>query len=455
MSCGDLYGELHRPQFHFTSQKNWLNDPNGLVYYQGEYHLFFQHNPFGVRWGNMTWGHAVSPDLVHWEQLAPAIEPDELGTIYSGSAVVDWGNTAGFQRGEEPALVALYTSAGSHAPEPKPFAQSLAYSLDRGRTWIKYSGNPVLGHLRAHNRDPKVVWHEPTQRWVMALYLDGNDYALFSSPDLKNWQLLSEVYLEGASECPDFFPLPVDGDPAAVRWVFWGGNGTYALGTFDGQNFASEGEVHRAEWGANGYAAQTWSDIPPQDGRRIQISWMAGGKYPAMPFNQQMSFPVELTLRSFSEGIRLCRLPVREIERLHTCQHGWVDELLAAGEELIPPVRGELFDIRMEVDPGKAQVFGVWVRGLDLRCDLREKAISFLGKAAPLPLSEGRVKLWLLVDRTSLEIFVDQGQVSLSFCFLPEAADYPLAFYAQGGTVRMVSLAIHELRSIWQPDGLP
>jgi sucrose-6-phosphate hydrolase SacC (GH32 family) len=201
-----LYDEQFRPQFHFSPQKNWMNDPNGLVFYQGEYHLFFQHNPTGLGWGNMTWGHAVGPDLVHWKQLDHAILPDRLGTIFSGSAVIDCENTAGFQTGQEKPIVCIYTSAG------KPFTQSIACSNDRGRTWTKYAQNPVLKHVAGDNRDPKVFWHEPTRKWIMALFLDGNTYALFGSPNLKDWTKLGEVPVPGGGECPDFFPLAVDGD---------------------------------------------------------------------------------------------------------------------------------------------------------------------------------------------------------------------------------------------------
>jgi fructan beta-fructosidase len=204
-AAAPAYGERLRPQFHFTSRTNWLNDPNGLVFYKGEYHLFFQHNPSGINWGNMTWGHAVSTDLLHWRQLDDALKPDRLGTIFSGSAVVDWDNTAGFQSGNEKTLVAIFTSAG------KPFTQSMAYSTDRGRSWRKYDKNPVLNHVAGENRDPKVIWHVPTKRWIMALYLDGEKYALFSSPDLKRWEKLCDLPEFGASECPDFFELQITG----------------------------------------------------------------------------------------------------------------------------------------------------------------------------------------------------------------------------------------------------
>jgi len=448
-----LYAETHRPQFHFTPARHWTNDPNGLVFYAGEYHLFFQHNPTSVRWGNMTWGHAVSTDLVHWTQLPNAIEPDELGTIYSGSAVVDWHDTGGFRQGDGEALVAFYTAAGVHADPPRPFTQCLAYSTDRGRTWTKYPGNPVVGHLRGHNRDPKVIWHAPSRRWLMALYLDGNAYALLHSADLRRWELLQELTLPGVSECPDFFPLPVDDDPRRELWVFWGASGGYRLGRFDGQSFQPLTGVLQAELGPNGYAAQTFSDIPAEDGRRIQISWMRGGRYPAMPFNQQMSFPVALALRTTAEGPRLCRWPVREIERLYAAEQHWQDVRLAPGAPLVPASRGELFDIELELEPGGAARVGLEVRGIRLEYGRESGTLSFQQAQAAIPLRDGRLRLRCLVDRTSLEVFAGQGEQSLSCCFLPEAADHPLEAYADGGTACLRQLRVRELRSIWMAAG--
>lgn len=453
MNDGKLYPETYRPQFHFTARKNWLNDPNGLIYYKGEYHLFFQHNPAGINWGNMTWGHAVSPDMVHWKQLPNAIEPDELGTIFSGSGVVDWNNTADFQTGEEKVLVCIYTSAGKHAPLQKPFTQSLAHSNDRGRSWIKYEGNPVLGHIAGSNRDPKVIWHQPTERWIMALYLDGNDFALFSSPNLKTWTRLDDIRIPGASECPDLFELPLDGDEKNTKWVFWGGNGSHLIGTFDGRNFKAESEALKTDWGANCYAAQTWSDIPKADGRRLQIAWMSGGKYPDMPFNQQMSFPCELTLQTTLEGIRLFRRPVREIENIHQKAHSWENQRLKPGENLLKGISGELFDIRAEVELGEATEFGFDIRGEKVRYHVAEKQLSCLGKSAPLlrlhDRNGNRIKLQILVDRTSLEVFGNEGRVSMTSCFLPELENTNLGIYASGGEVKILYLNVYELRSAW------
>ncbi len=448
-----LYNETYRPQLHFTAQKNWLNDPNGLLYYTGEYHLFFQHNPTGINWGNMTWGHAVSLDLVHWEQLPNAIEPDKLGTIFSGSAVVDWENTAGFQKGDEKALVTIYTAAGDTSPESKgqKFTQCIAYSTDRGRTWTKYEKNPVLPHILGGNRDPKVVWHAPTRKWIMTLYKDGNTYGFFSSPDLKTWTHLHDIAVPGCGECPDFFEMPVDGDPKKTKWVWTAANGHYLIGTFDGTKFTPETGPHQADWGANFYAVQTYSDIPPQDGRRIQIAWMRDGRYPGMPFNQQMSFPCELKLRTFPEGIRMCRLPVKEIEKLHTKRHQWRDWVLKPGENLLAGLSGELFDIRTEVKLGDTSEFGFRCRGEAIVYAANKKKLSCLGRSAELEPVSNRIKLQILLDRTSIEVFGNDGKVSMTSCFLPRSKDRPLEIFAAGGSVRILSLDIYELRSAWLP----
>lgn len=453
----DLYHELHRPQFHFSPQRNWTNDPNGLVFYKGEYHMFFQLNAKGINWGPNTWGHAISRDLVHWEQIEDAIKPDAHGWIWSGSAVVDWENTAGLQKGAEKTLVAFYTT-GATAGTPgwngpvTPVVQAMAYSNDRGRTWKKYRGNPVLGNLRGSNRDPKVIWHEPTRTWVMALFLDAHDFALFSSKNLKKWEPLSDIHICGSSECPDFFELPVDGKSSNRRWVFWGGDSQYLIGQFDGKTFRKEFGPFRVEQGANGYAAQTWSDIPAKDGRRIQISWMAGGKYPSMPFNQQMSFPVELTLKTFPEGIRLCRNPAREIERLHARKLAWSGVVIKPGKDLIPNTGYDLFDIHVDVRLGTSTWFGAVVGGHHLRYHTQEKKFTFLGRDIHTwtDLKDGRLKFRVLVDRTSIELFSAEGKISASFCYLPEARDKRLEFYSSGGDVKIISLCVHELRSIWK-----
>lgn len=442
------YNELHRPQIHFSPRENWTNDPNGLVYYKDEYHLFFQHNPVSVKWGNMTWGHAVSSDLLHWTQLDHALQPDHLGTIFSGSAVVDWQNTGGFGTGDETTLIAFYTSAGKHAPKPVPFTQSIAYSNDRGRTWAKYSGNPVIDHVRAENRDPKVIWHEPTGHWILALYLDGNDYSLYTSTNLVNWEHLQDLSLSGVTECPDFFELAVDGQAENRKWVFWGADGGYLFGSFDGRRFEPETDVLKAEFGPSGYAAQTYSDIPDEDGRRIQISWMRRGRYPAMPFNQQMSIPVELRLRTTEYGIRLQRNPIRELESLQERTESFQNIDIDASRAFVLDTRHDCFDIQMEWEIESNDKFGVRVQGHQIEYCPAEQKINCLGTVAPVRSVDHRIALRLIVDRTSLELFAEDGTVVFSCTYIPEATDHPLEFYSKGSTL-MATLVVHELRSIW------
>jgi fructan beta-fructosidase len=446
--AGCLYNETYRPQFHFTPRKNWTNDPNGLLYYKGEYHMFFQHNPTGIDWGNMTWGHAISTDLIHWKQLANAIEPDELGTIFSGSAVVDWNNTSGFQIGSENVLVAFYTSAGEFAPVEKPFTQSIAYSNDRGRTWVKYKHNPVIGHIRAANRDPKVIWHEPTKTWIMALYLDEDDFTLLSSKNLKQWTPLQDLKLPGSSECPDFFELPVDNDPANTRWVFWAANGRYLLGTFNGRRFTPQSQPLESRVG-NFYAAQTFSDIPKSDGRRIQIAWMAGGEFPDMPFNQQMSVPCELTLRKFPEGTRLCRTPIREIENLRDVKYSFKDVNLKPGKNPLAGIFSELLEIQTEIDLGTVSWFGFRLRGVRLVYNVKEQSLRCKRSKTGLAAVNGRIKLHILVDRTSIEVFGNDGRVSLFVCSPLDVDNKTVKVFAHGGQAKIQTLNLWKLKSIW------
>ena len=443
----NVYGEKYRPQFHFTPRRGWTNDPNGMVYYQGEYHLFFQHNPFSVDWGNMTWGHAVSKDMLHWEELPDAIIPDKLGTIYSGSAVVDWNNTSGFQTGDEKVLVAFYTSAGGHARPSVPFTQSIAYSNDRGRTLTKYEGNPVIPHIEGGNRDPKVFWYEPTKSWIMALYIEREDYMLFGSKNLKQWEKLCDIKNLGCSECPDMFELAVDGDSGNKKWVFWGGNGKYLIGSFDGKTFTKEAGPFDTKYGGNDYAAQTFSDIP--DGRRIMISWMQGGEYPGMPFNQQMSIPRVLTLKTTKDGVRLCMEPIKEIETIREKSLGKTAMAISTEYEKTVVSEFGLYDIELEYrlsDEATSQ--GVKIFGKTVEYDAAKKALNVDGVRAPLSSIDGELKLRILVDRTSIEVFANQGEVQIAKCYVPGDDDKITLFQKSGGVEQ--GCKVHQLRSTWK-----
>jgi sucrose-6-phosphate hydrolase SacC (GH32 family) len=457
----EKYNEKYRPQFHFTAEKGWLNDPNGLVFYDGQYHLFFQHNPFGTKWGNMTWGHAVSSDLVHWEQLPNALEPDAMGTMFSGSAVVDWENSAGFQTGNEKTLVAIYTAEGACVTPKAPTTQCIAFSNDKGMNWTKYSGNPVISEISPGNRDPKVFRFSSGKgagdsRWIMALYVDEggqtssriHSIQFFSSKDLKKWKYMSKV--EGFYECPDFFELPVDENPKNRKWVLFGADSRYMIGSFDGGQFVPETAKHTGDWGPGYYAAQTYSDVPETDGRRILIGWMRGGNYPDMPFSQQMGFPCELTLQTFPEGIRLCKYPVMEIESLYEKTLEKSGIAVKPGENPLADVQGELFDIDAEILAGSSSEFGFDIRGQKISYVVGDEDLIFNFACTRLPLVDGKIKLRILVDRTSFEIFGNGGRVSISSFKLLDPENRTLGFYSSTGTAELAKIRISSLNSSWR-----
>jgi fructan beta-fructosidase len=439
--AGNLYGEKLRPQFHFSSRRGWNNDPNGLVFYKGEYHLFYQHNPYGWDWGNMHWGHAVSPDLVHWTELPIALYPDLHGTMFSGSAVVDWDNTAGFQTGGEKAMVCIFAAAGN------PFTQGIAFSNDRGRSWTKYEKNPVLANIIGSNRDPKVFWFAPEKKWIMALFLDKNDYALFSSPDLKNWARMSDVTIPGTSECPEFFEIAVDGNSQKTRWIFYGGNGRYLIGNFDGKSFTPESGPHTLQRGNAWYASQTFNDIPPQDGRRILIPWGQMAT-PGMPFNQMMGIPVELTLRTTDDGLRLCANPVKELTLLRANSYHVKPQKL--DQNPLVGIYGELFDITAELTPGDATEIALQVRGVAVSYDARKQELTCQGTKAPLKPISGKIRLRLLVDRTSIDIFGNDGRLYMPMGVIVPPDNHSLEIHAEGGSAGINLLEVDELNSAWR-----
>jgi len=441
ISTAEPYNESFRPQFHFSSDKGWLGDPNGMVYYQGEYHLSFQHGKI--------WGHAVSKDLLHWEQLPDIITGDAMGAIFSGSSVVDWNNTAGFQKGDEKTIVAIYTSWKTK----ETATQCLAYSNDRGRTYTKYSGNPVIKTIAPGNRDPKVIWHEPTKRWIMALFLDGANpnFALLSSPNLKEWTQIQSFKCEGGIECPDFFPLPVAGKPGITKWVYTNGNGNYLVGDFDGTTFKFEGKSQKGDFGSNTYAAQTFSDIPEKDGRRIQMAWMRRAIYPGMPFDQQMSFPCELTLRDVGGNLTMFRYPVSGIEALRVKSlFSAKDQPLAPDTNLLADVKGDLFDVDAEFAVGDAKEIVFTFRGQIVRYDVTKRMLRVIDKEARLEPQDGRVKLRILVDRTSIEAFGNDGLVSSTNAFVADPDLKDISLNAIGGTAKIVKLDVYELKSAWK-----
>lgn len=444
-----LYREPLRPQLHFSPRRGWNNDPNGLVFFNGEYHLFFQHNPYGVNWGNMHWGHAVSKDLVHWQEVDEALYPDALGPMFSGSAVVDPANTSGFGKDGKPPLVMIYTAAGN------PATQCLAYSLD-GRIFTKYDGNPVVKNITGGNRDPKVIWHVPSRRWIMALYVGRGDkrhtVQLLASPNLREWAELSAV--EGDRdgghylyECPDFFELPVAGT-SEKRWVLSAANGQYAVGAFDGTAFKPEAERLRGHWGTAYYAAQTFSDLP--DGRRVLIGWLQAPS-PGMPFNQGMTLPQELGLVKTAEGIRLTHAPVKELEALRErAQKVGPADLTAGSANPLAGFEAELVELRLACDVSADAVVTAEVRGVPVRYDAAKQELTVAKHAAPWPVKDGKLGLIVYLDRTCVEVFSQDGLFYVPVAVLPEGAARGASLSVEKGTVLGMSGEAHVLRSCWR-----
>jgi fructan beta-fructosidase len=441
----NMYTEKLRPQFHFTSRRGWNNDPNGLVFYKGEYHLFYQHNPYGWNWGNMHWGHAVSRDLVHWTELDEALYPDESGTMFSGSAVVDENNTGGFQKGAEKTLVALYTAAGGDDPftKGKKFTQCLAYSNDKGRTWIKYDKNPILPHIVGGNRDPKVLWYAPENKWLMALYLDKNDFALFDSKDLKSWNELQRFSVQGEIECPEFFEL--DG-----RWVFYGANGKYLVGSFDGKKFTPESGPHELNRGNCFYASQTYN-LPAADKRRILVPW---GRFeiPGMPFNQMIGLPVELRLNPTPDGPRLFALPIKRTESLRSQSLTPLkvrDRVLSAGGPGLPVVPTDLLELEAEIAASENAEVRIAIHGALISYDAAKKELSCLGKKASLPPIDGKIRLRILVDRASIDIFGNDGALYMPMGFIARDGDRTGSISSHNGDATIVDMKQWALKSAW------
>jgi fructan beta-fructosidase len=483
--------EPHRPQFHFTPPAGWMNDPNGMVYHNGEYHLFYQHNPDSTVWGPMHWGHAVSKDLARWEHLPIALYPDSLGTIFSGSAVVDAGNTSGLGTPQNPPLVAIFTyhdAEGEKAGRKDFQTQGLAYSTDNGRTWKKYEGNPVLPNPGIRDfRDPKVSWHEPSKQWVMILAV-ADHVELYGSKNLKSWNKLSAFGKTygghgGVWECPDLFTLPLDGKP---KWVMLvsinpggpnGGSATqYFTGDFDGKTFTPDAPPATTRWldyGKDNYAGVTWANVPAADGRRLFMGWMSNWQYanvvPTGTWRSAMTVPRELTLRNTPGGVRLVSRPARELASLRGESVALKGRTVNGEADLTPEITfpatsAEIvltFDsvetardfgvvlandggqqVRIGYEPGAKRFYVDRTRSG--RTDFSK---DFAGKhTAPAPATPGPVTLHLLVDVASVELFADDGAVVMTEIFFPDAPLRQLKLFSTTSPVRLTSGQITRLK---------
>ena len=467
---------ISRPRYHFTPQQNFMNDPNGLVFYDGEYHLFYQHNPFGDVWGYMSWGHAVSRDLVHWDHLPVALYEENGIMIFSGSAVVDWQNTSGLGVNGEPPLIAIYTE---HTSEEQ--TQNLAYSTDHGRTWIKYAGNPLIAIGAREFRDPKVFWHVPTQRWIMVTVLaDQHKLRFDGSPDLKHWTYLSDFgpagAVDGMWECPDLFSLALEDQPETRKWVLKvdvlkGTGAQYFIGDFDGTCFindAIENQTLCVDYGQDFYAAQSWSDAP--NGRRIWIGWLNNWHYadtiPTSPWRGLFSVPRELHLRKYPEGLRLVQQPVAELMQLRQSLYHVIDTDIATVNTQLAALKMNIAqEIKVECALGTAREFGIkictdnaeeTVIGYDaqtqeLFVDRRRSgdsafSVKFAGvRRAPLPPEQGKIRMHIFMDSCSVEAFGNDGYTVISDLIFPHSQGTRMEFYALGGDVRLNKLEIWKL----------
>lgn len=490
----DEYDQSWRPQFHFTPPSNFMNDPNGLVYYKREYHLFYQHNPQGAEWGHMSWGHAISDDMLHWRHLPLAI-PEETGRfmIYSGSAVVDWHNSSGLCASTDPkdssCLVAIYTAAYRDSQK-----QHLAFSNDRGRTWSNYSGNPVADLNHADFRDPKVLWYEPEKKWVMvAVFADEKQVKILDSPNLKKWTLRSTFgplgTTKGQWECPDLFELPLDNGSRAKKWVLVvnrnpgapaGGTGVqYFVGSFDGAKFTNEtpdGQELWADYGKDFYATNSFSDIPPGDGRRIWVGWISNWQYanaePTKLWRGAQSLPRVLRLKTYPDGVRLTQAPIKEAESLRgeLLLHGTGLSIQQANDKIqAAHIAGDTFEIAAEIAPSEAGIFGFRLRkgqneetlvGVSAKTHevfidrthsgLISFSPDFPGRHAAALRWTSTVKLHIFLDRSSVEVFANDGEVVLTDRIYPSPRSDAVEVYSESGDSQIQSLSIWKVQSIWK-----
>ncbi|MDX9920455.1 MAG: GH32 C-terminal domain-containing protein [Paludibacter sp.] len=470
------YNEKYRPQFHFSPEYGWMNDPNGMVYLDGEYHLFYQYNPYGSMWGNMHWGHAVSTDLNSWTYLPTAIAPDSLGAIFSGSAVIDVNNTAGFGKN---AMVAIYTSAG------RVQSQSIAYSTDKGRTFTKYEGNPVIPNPGIPDfRDPKVFWHNESNQWIMSL-ATKQTITFYGSANLKSWTRLSEFgdgigSHGGVWECPDLVPLDYNGK---TKWVLVvsinpggpnGGSATqYFIGDFDGKTFRADALPYPLwmDYGRDNYAGVTWSNIPENDGRKIFMGWMSNWDYannvPTKNFRSAMTVARELKMANNGKHLVVSNYPVSETKTLRALESAKKDVVVekeVVFSNLLDKNKGT-YEIEMTLKPQNAGIFGFMLQNskneeLEFRFDMttgffsihRHKSglVDFEGRFAagmnaPL-VKKDAYKVRVLVDKASAEIFINEGELALTTIFFPTEVMNKLKFYTKEGKFSAEHIKIYQIK---------
>ena len=444
----DNYDHPQRPQLHFTPENGWVNDPNGMVYHKGLWHLFFQYNPYGNTSRNKHWGHAISKDLIRWEELPVAIHAythgATIGQVYSGSAIIDHNNTAGFGKD---AMIAVYTDT---ATDINKRHEVLAYSLDEGRTFTYYEGNPAIIH---RGRDPKAFWYEKDKCWVIVVF-DENEgkrnFSIYTSPDLKTWTFRSRLL--GLYECPEFFELPVldaTGKPTGeYRWVMTEANAEYYIGAFDGKTFQPENQdKYRWAYSRYPYAMQTFNNAP--DARRIGVAWIRATSRNTS-FSGAQSIPMELTLRPTSEGIRLHSWPVKEFESLRRGDPIRKERRAISDQAPVPLLENapQLLDISLSFTPSDSEPTVFLINGNPLTYNPSDKTLAYGAQSSPLsPLPDGKISLRLILDRTIIAMFANEGLVYMPLKASPPPSKTSLAIQGKGSILH--NLEAFPLQSIW------
>ncbi|WP_374951596.1 glycoside hydrolase family 32 protein [Mucilaginibacter sp.] len=479
-----LYHEPYRLQAHFSPQAKWMNDPNGMVYYKGTYHLFFQHYPKGTVWGPMHWGHAVSKDMIHWKQMPIALYPDKLGYIFSGSVVVDEKNTSGLGTKDNPAMVAIFTH---HDPKGEKLGainyqnQSLAYSLDQGKTWLKYKGNPVLKNPGIKDfRDPKVFWYAPGKKWIMSLAVLDH-ITFYSSPDLKTWTKQSDFGQTlgahgGVWECPDLIPLKLGGKDYWALLVSINPGGTnggsatqYFVGEFDGSNFKPVSTKTKwIDYGPDNYAGVTWGNT---GNRKVFLGWMSNWLYanevPTVKWRNAMTIPRELSLEEVGDDIYLASNPVKELKNISAKTIKLDEKQLAGSNNIFSVIKQNLTQYKLKFRTDNLTGYAVTlanesgeklILGFDKennryylnrtnagRNDFSKvfTGVAYAPRVDITPASD----VELIVDASSIEMFADGGLSNLTGVFFPKKPFTRLSVSTNG--MELKDVEITPLKSIW------
>lgn len=481
----ELYHEQYRPQFHFTPKINWTNDPNGLIYYKGQYHLFYQHNPFGNVWGHMSWGHAVSKDLIHWKHLPVAIPEENGSMIFSGTCVADINNTSGFGKKGQVPLVAVYTSHAQVGNQSQNYSQSqhIAYSLDDGLTWKKYEKNPILDLRKKDFRDPKIFWYAQKKYWVMALMLsDVHITQFYSSKNLIDWKLLSEFGPAGDTtgvwECPDLTQVPIENSKGNKKWLLqMSMNGTmqYFVGEFDGVSFKNENpadKVYRPDYGPDYYAAICYGQLP-NDHKPVSIGWINNWNYadaiPTTPWKGAMSLPRTLSVKKINGEWILIQRPYDKLKALRELKYAKKDQVIE--KYFSVPVTSQQCEIDVEIKAGNGAMTGVRLANgndhyFEMGFDSKRKVLyidrSKAGDQAfnknfekqnryeiPYSLTGNKLKLQIFFDKSIAEIFVNDGERVFTAQLFPGEPDAEIGLFSDNVNSTILSCTIYKMRSTW------